>query len=56
LLSCRQQPSPEEAFRHAYEGFLHGDFPASQAEAEKGYRKFAQSNPRLAQRFRILEA
>jgi CHAT domain-containing protein len=56
LLSCRRQPSPEEAFQHAYESFLHGDFPASQAEAEKGYRKFGQSNPRLAQRFRILEA
>jgi len=55
-LSCRRQATPNEAFNHAHQLFLQGNFEESQAQAERAYRKFAQSNPRLALRFRILEA
>jgi CHAT domain-containing protein len=55
-LSCSRPESPQAAFEHAQQTFVHGDLIHSQQEAEKGYRQFSLSSPEWAWKFRILEA
>src|SRR5437773_4105143 len=56
LSSCGHPPNPEKAFDDVLQTFLRGDLVAAQREAESGYQEFARSRPKLALRFRILEA
>lgn len=53
---CRRSPTPQEAFDHARQIFIHGDLLGSQTEAAGGYQYFAHLSPEWAIKFRILEA
>jgi CHAT domain-containing protein/Tfp pilus assembly protein PilF len=44
------------AYDHAHQLFLHGDLIRSQQEAERGYRRFLNSNREWAAKFQLLEA
>src|SRR6478672_7398111 len=48
LSDCRGAPSPEQAFAHARQTFIHGNLLASQEEAERGYERFAPTSPEWA--------
>ena len=54
-LSCTSR-SPQSAFDHANQAFLHGDLAAAEQEAAKGYRDFHRSGAEWAWKFKILEA
>jgi len=54
LVGCR--PNPQATYEHAYQTFVHGDLLRSQQEAEQGYKRFLNSRPDWAWRFRILQA
>jgi CHAT domain-containing protein len=55
-LSCQRFEDPTSAYEHAKATFVHGDFATCQLEAERGYRRFRQSNPEWAWKFKLLEA
>jgi CHAT domain-containing protein/Tfp pilus assembly protein PilF len=55
-LSCSRPESPQAAFDHAYNTFLHGDLKQSQDEAHAECQRFRGSRPEWARKFRILEA
>ena len=56
LSACHHTSSPEESFARARQAFERGDLPASQAEAERGYKRFAKSHPAWSVKFGVLEA
>ncbi len=43
-------------FESAYEDFIHGELTKCREEAGRGYRRFRNSSPEWARKFRILEA
>jgi CHAT domain-containing protein len=55
LGACAPRQSPQAAYEHAKETFVHGDLATSQHEAERGYQRFRNSSPEWAWRFRVLE-
>jgi CHAT domain-containing protein len=55
-LACNRRRSPQVAFDHAHQTFLHGDLKQSQEEAHRECQRFRDSNPEWAWKFRILEA
>lgn len=46
----------QAAYDHAHQLFLHGDLINSQQEAERGYKRFLNSNTEWAAKFQLLEA
>jgi CHAT domain-containing protein len=46
----------QAAYEHAHQLFLRGDLIQSQLEAEKGYRRFLNSDPEWAGKFQVLYA
>jgi len=54
--ACRRSPSPQQAFDHAYQTFIHGHLLASQTEAADGYEQFGSLGLEWTLKFRILEA
>ncbi len=48
--------SVQVAYEYAHQLFLHGDLVKSQQEAEQGYRRFLNSNPVWAAKFKLLQA
>jgi CHAT domain-containing protein len=55
-LACDRRESPQAAYQHAYETFVHGDLKQSQDEAHRECARFRDSDPELAWKFRIVEA
>jgi CHAT domain-containing protein len=55
VLSCSRD-SPQAAFDHAYRSLLHGDLKRAQDEAHHECKRFRDSSPEWAWKFRILEA
>jgi CHAT domain-containing protein/Tfp pilus assembly protein PilF len=55
-LACSRPDSPQVAFDHAYQTFLHGDLKQSQGQSHQGCERFRDANPEWAWKFRILEA
>src|SRR5215469_9707296 len=49
-------PSPQQAYGHTFQLFLHGALIDTQTEAERGYERFLTSNPEWAAKFQLLEA
>src|SRR5260221_2648606 len=54
--ACNRAADQRPSFEHAQQAFFHGELDRSQAEAEHGYQYFANSDPQLAWKFRVLEA
>lgn len=55
-LSDTERGNPQIGFERARQQFLHGHLEESEIEANRGFRRFADSNPEWASRFRLLEA
>jgi CHAT domain-containing protein len=55
-LACSRPDSPQVAFDHAYQTFLHGDLRQSQDQAHQECERFRDASPEWAWKFRILEA
>lgn len=55
-LSCGRHDDPQVVFAHAQQTFQHGDLIRSQQESEDGYRRFSESDPQWAWKFRTLQA
>ncbi|HEY4054127.1 MAG TPA: CHAT domain-containing tetratricopeptide repeat protein [Terriglobales bacterium] len=56
ISSACNRSDQKPQLEHAQQTFIHGNLPASQVEAERGYQYFRTSNPPLAWQFRVLEA
>ena len=56
LSACHQSRNPQQDLDHTRQIFIHGDLFKSQEEAERGYKRFAKSDPSWAVKFKILEA
>ncbi|MFZ0420142.1 MAG: CHAT domain-containing protein [Candidatus Sulfotelmatobacter sp.] len=55
FLGCSHSPDPQKAFAEARQTFLRGDLPNAQAEAHRGYERFAGLDQEWAWRFRLLD-
>jgi CHAT domain-containing protein len=55
-LSCQRFEDPKIVYERTWATFVHGDFATCQREAETNYRRFRQSNPEWAWKFKLLEA
>jgi CHAT domain-containing protein len=55
-LGCNRSQSPQAAFDHAHQIFLHGNLKQAQDEAEQGCQRFRRSSPQWAWKFRMVEA
>jgi CHAT domain-containing protein len=56
-ISCSHQgASPESVLDNVSQAFVRGELERSQSEAERGYLRFRESDPRWAWRLRIVEA
>jgi tetratricopeptide (TPR) repeat protein len=57
-MSCsgHQPASPESVLENTNEAFVRGELERSQNEAERGYQRYRDSDPRVAWTFRIVEA
>src|SRR6266404_2903583 len=57
VASCSdRQGSPQLDFERAYQDFIHGELTKCREEAERGYRRFGNSSPEWARKFKTLEA
>lgn len=57
VASCSdRQGSPQSDFERAYQDFIHGELTKCREEANRGYRRFGNSSPEWARKFRTLEA
>src|SRR5689334_10210903 len=56
LAACHPTPTPERSYEQVQNTFLRGDLLRSQEEGARGYEHFAHSDPKLALRFRVIEA
>jgi len=57
VASCSdRQGSPQLDFERAYQDFIHGELTKCREGASRGYRRFGNSSPEWARKFRILEA
>ena len=54
--ACSRRESPQAAFDHAYQTFLHGDLKQAEDEAERNRQRFQRSSPEWGWKFRALEA
>jgi CHAT domain-containing protein len=54
--ACSRRESPQAAFDHAYQIFLHGDLKQAEDEAERNRQRFQRSSPEWGWKFRALEA
>jgi CHAT domain-containing protein len=53
---CGRHQNPEDYFNYAQHSLRRGDLVHAQQEAEQGYKRFGDSNPELAAKFRNLQA
>jgi CHAT domain-containing protein/tetratricopeptide (TPR) repeat protein len=55
-LGCSSPEPPSVAYNRAYRSYVQGDFIKGREQAQKGYDRFADSNPQWAVKFEVLEA